>query len=87
MVRGIRNSFGIAWDPITGNLWDTENGPHFGDEINLSQLHTMTSSMHSDYRYKITPSKNTDFMRKACHVLVIVIFSQQVLLRHYPVLT
>ena len=38
MVRGIRNSFGIAWDPITGNLWDTENGPHFGDEINLVEL-------------------------------------------------
>jgi len=32
---GIRNSFGIAFDPITGNLWDTENGPDFGDEINL----------------------------------------------------
>ncbi len=30
---GIRNSFGIAFDPITGNLWDTENGGH--DEINL----------------------------------------------------
>ena len=32
---GIRNSFGIAFDPITGNLWDTENGPAYGDEINL----------------------------------------------------
>ena len=32
---GIRNSFGIAFDPITGNLWDTENGPTYGDEINL----------------------------------------------------
>jgi len=32
---GIRNGFGIDWDPITGNLWDTENGPLFGDEINL----------------------------------------------------
>jgi glucose/arabinose dehydrogenase len=32
---GIRNSFGLDWDPITGNLWDTENGPHYGDEINL----------------------------------------------------
>jgi glucose/arabinose dehydrogenase len=32
---GIRNSFGIAFDPLTGNLWDTENGPSFGDEINL----------------------------------------------------
>jgi glucose/arabinose dehydrogenase len=32
---GIRNSFGIDFDPVTGNLWDTENGPAFGDEINL----------------------------------------------------
>jgi glucose/arabinose dehydrogenase len=32
---GIRNSFGITFDPLTGNLWDTENGPSFGDEINL----------------------------------------------------
>ena len=31
---GIRNSFGIDWDPVTGDLWDTENGPHYGDEIN-----------------------------------------------------
>ena len=29
------NSFGIDFDPITGNLWDTENGLIFGDEINL----------------------------------------------------
>ena len=32
---GIRNSFGIDFDPVTGKLWDTENGPKFGDEINL----------------------------------------------------
>ena len=32
---GIRNSFGIDFDPLTGNLWDTENGPDYGDEINL----------------------------------------------------
>ena len=32
---GIRNSFGLDFDPVTGNLWDTENGPTFGDEINL----------------------------------------------------
>lgn len=31
---GIRNSFGIDFDPVTGTLWDTENGPSFGDEIN-----------------------------------------------------
>jgi aldose sugar dehydrogenase len=32
---GIRNSFGINFDPITKQLWDTENGPGYGDEINL----------------------------------------------------
>ena len=32
---GIRNSFGIDFDPVTGRLWDTENGPDYGDEINL----------------------------------------------------
>jgi glucose/arabinose dehydrogenase len=32
---GIRNSFGIDFDPVTAKLWDTENGPGFGDEINL----------------------------------------------------
>jgi glucose/arabinose dehydrogenase len=32
---GIRNSFGMNFDPVTGKLWDTENGDSFGDEINL----------------------------------------------------
>ncbi|HXW12826.1 MAG TPA: PQQ-dependent sugar dehydrogenase [Nitrososphaeraceae archaeon] len=32
---GIKNSFGIGIDPLTDNVWDTENGPQFGDEINL----------------------------------------------------
>jgi aldose sugar dehydrogenase len=32
---GIRNGFGMDFDPVTGNLWDTENGPRYGDEINL----------------------------------------------------
>jgi glucose/arabinose dehydrogenase len=32
---GIRNSFGMDFDPVTGKLWDTENGPSFADEINL----------------------------------------------------
>jgi glucose/arabinose dehydrogenase len=31
---GIRNSFGIDFDPVTGDLWDTENGPNLNDEIN-----------------------------------------------------
>jgi len=32
---GIRNSFGLAVDPQTGFMWDTENGPDVFDEINL----------------------------------------------------
>lgn len=32
---GIRNSFGIAIDPISGTLWDTENGEDTNDEINV----------------------------------------------------
>ena len=32
---GIRNSFGMDFDPVTGNLWDTENGYIIGDEINF----------------------------------------------------
>jgi aldose sugar dehydrogenase len=34
---GIRNSFGIDFDPVSGNLWDTENGGANYDEINLVQ--------------------------------------------------
>jgi glucose/arabinose dehydrogenase len=32
---GIRNSFGLAMDPVSGYLWDTENGPEWFDEINV----------------------------------------------------
>lgn len=32
---GVRNSFGMSLDPVTGALWDTENGPGSFDEINL----------------------------------------------------
>ncbi len=32
---GHRNSFGFAFDPETGALWQSENGPECDDEINL----------------------------------------------------
>jgi len=32
---GIRNSFGFDFDPVTGNIWDAENGVDDKDEINL----------------------------------------------------
>jgi aldose sugar dehydrogenase len=32
---GLRNSFGMDFDPVTGKLWDTENGASYSDEINF----------------------------------------------------
>jgi glucose/arabinose dehydrogenase len=31
---GVRNSFGLTHDPVTGEVWDTENGPGSYDEVN-----------------------------------------------------
>jgi DNA-binding beta-propeller fold protein YncE len=32
---GVRNSFGIDYDPITNNIWMTDNGPDYADELNI----------------------------------------------------
>ena len=32
---GMRNTFGMDFDPVTGILWDTDDGPTYGDEINI----------------------------------------------------
>jgi aldose sugar dehydrogenase len=32
---GHRNPQGLAWDPVTGQLWESEHGPQGGDEINI----------------------------------------------------
>src|SRR5712671_6042609 len=32
---GIRNAMGLYFHPETGELWETENGPQGGDEINI----------------------------------------------------
>lgn len=32
---GMRNSFGLAFHPVTNDLWNTENGPTVNDEVNL----------------------------------------------------
>ena len=34
---GIRNAIGMAFNPQLGHLWETENGPQGGDEINIIQ--------------------------------------------------
>ena len=31
---GVRNGFGMDFDPVTGDLWDSENGPSSYDEVN-----------------------------------------------------
>lgn len=33
-AMGIRNAFGLAVDPVTGDLWESENGPAGNDEVN-----------------------------------------------------
>lgn len=48
---GIRNSFGMAFDPLTGNLWDQENGEDAFDEINL-----ITPGMNSGWIQIMGPS-------------------------------
>lgn len=48
---GVRNSFGLDVDPVTGTLWATENGPDAYDEINVvrpglnSGWHLLTGPM------------------------------------------
>jgi aldose sugar dehydrogenase len=32
---GIRNSFGMDFDPVTSKLWDVETGRNLGEEVNL----------------------------------------------------
>jgi glucose/arabinose dehydrogenase/plastocyanin/streptogramin lyase len=32
---GVRNPFGLNYDPFTGNIWMTDNGPASFDEINI----------------------------------------------------
>ena len=32
---GLRNPEGMAWNPLTGELWEDEFGPRGGDEINI----------------------------------------------------
>jgi glucose/arabinose dehydrogenase len=47
---GVRNSFGLTVDPVTGFLWDTENGNQDMDEINL-----VPSAMNSGWSILMGP--------------------------------
>ena len=52
---GIRNSFGLAVDPVTGYLWQTENGPREYDEINL-----VKNKFNSGWMTIMGPSNRSD---------------------------
>ena len=68
---GIRNSFGMDFDPKTEKLWMTENGPDWGDEINLVEpgfnsgwalvQGTMSTAAGSLFDGYPPPSKLVDF--------------------------
>ena len=65
---GIRNSFGMDFDPETGNLWDTEAGDFNGDEINLVEPGfnsgwTIVEGM-SHLQLKFDPNTLADFNLK-----------------------
>jgi len=53
-AMGIRNSFGLAVDPVTGKLWDTENGDDNFDEINLVE-----SNFNSGWDVIMGPANET----------------------------
>jgi glucose/arabinose dehydrogenase len=56
---GIRNSFGITFDPITGRLWDTENGELAYDEINL-----VTPGFNSGWQEVMGPISRSNITTK-----------------------
>ena len=57
---GVKNSFGIDTDPVSGALWDTENGPQFGDEINLVEpgFNSGWEKVQGIWKLNQTKSKN-----------------------------
>jgi glucose/arabinose dehydrogenase len=44
---GLRNSFGFDFDPQTGDLWETENGPECNDELNRIQAGANTRGVRA----------------------------------------
>jgi glucose/arabinose dehydrogenase len=45
VARGVRNSVGFAWHPVTGDLWFTDNGrDNLGDDIPPDKLNRVTRS-------------------------------------------
>jgi glucose/arabinose dehydrogenase len=60
---GIRNSFGMDFDPVTGNLWDTENGINCCDEINLVEPGFNSGWAQVQGIWELNQSERTDRVR------------------------
>jgi glucose/arabinose dehydrogenase len=67
---GIRNGFGMAFDPLSGQLWDQENGEDAFDELNLVergsnsgwiQIQGPLSRLWQYKRIEMTSLKNESF--------------------------
>lgn len=58
---GIRNSFGLAMDGLTGRLWQTENGPNSYDEINYIRHHVngVNTGFNSGWKKVMGPISRT----------------------------
>jgi glucose/arabinose dehydrogenase len=58
---GLRNSFGFNFDPVTGYLWETENGPECNDEVNrIRKGKNFGWGSHETCSTPPSPPKNTN---------------------------
>lgn len=53
VARGVRNTVGFDWDPVSGDLWFTDNGGDaMGDEMPADELnHVTVTGEHFGYPY------------------------------------
>ena len=53
VARGVRNSVGFAWHPVTGDLWFTDNGrDNLGDDVPPDELNRVTvAGQHFGFPY------------------------------------
>src|SRR3712207_8992232 len=52
---GMRSGYGMDFDPMTGLLWDTENGAPFVDEINLVDARSEERRVGKECRSRWSP--------------------------------
>jgi glucose/arabinose dehydrogenase len=55
VADGVRNSVGFDWNPVTGDLWFTDNGADgMGDDVPPDELnHVKTAGQHFGFPYKV----------------------------------